>query len=168
MDSERDDLAAGLPHSEIHGSKGARPSPRLIATCYVLLRLSVPRHPPNALLALDPKQMISRSPASALSAFSNLIRPQVCVHQTKDMTPRPGATERPPQPAIASDQQCQTTQKSEVGCQKSATTSASNSSSRTIAGAPLVIRRAASAQSWWAREDLNFRPHAYQARALTS
>ena len=21
---------------------------------------------------------------------------------------------------------------------------------------------------WWAREDLNFRPHAYQARALTS
>ena len=23
-------------------------------------------------------------------------------------------------------------------------------------------------QSWWAREDLNFRPHAYQARALTN
>jgi len=23
-------------------------------------------------------------------------------------------------------------------------------------------------QNWWAREDLNFRPHAYQARALTS
>src|SRR4030095_3084284 len=22
--------------------------------------------------------------------------------------------------------------------------------------------------SWWAREDLNFRPHAYQARALTN
>jgi len=21
---------------------------------------------------------------------------------------------------------------------------------------------------WWAREDLNFRPHAYQARALTN
>ena len=25
-----------------------------------------------------------------------------------------------------------------------------------------------SPESWWAREDLNFRPHAYQARALTS
>jgi hypothetical protein len=24
------------------------------------------------------------------------------------------------------------------------------------------------ARSWWAREDLNFRPHAYQARALTN
>src|SRR5215469_18910140 len=23
-------------------------------------------------------------------------------------------------------------------------------------------------EGWWAREDLNFRPHAYQARALTS
>ena len=23
-------------------------------------------------------------------------------------------------------------------------------------------------QSWWAEEDLNFRPHAYQARALTN
>jgi hypothetical protein len=28
--------------------------------------------------------------------------------------------------------------------------------------------RAASRQEWWAREDLNFRPHAYQARALTN
>ena len=25
-----------------------------------------------------------------------------------------------------------------------------------------------SAVKWWAREDLNFRPHAYQARALTN
>lgn len=69
MDSDRDDLAAGFPHSEIRGSKAARASPRLIATCYVLHRLSVPRHPPNALLALDPKQTILRSSASALSAF---------------------------------------------------------------------------------------------------
>jgi len=23
-------------------------------------------------------------------------------------------------------------------------------------------------EQWWAREDLNFRPHAYQARALTN
>jgi hypothetical protein len=43
---------SGLPHSEIRGSKFARNSPRLIATCYVLHRLSVPRHPPNALKRL--------------------------------------------------------------------------------------------------------------------
>lgn len=43
----------GFPHSEIHGSKGARPSPQLIAACHVLHRLSVPRHPPDALKTLD-------------------------------------------------------------------------------------------------------------------
>ena len=53
MDSDKDDLTAGFPHSEIHGSKPARGSPWLIATCYVLHRLSMPRHPPNALNALD-------------------------------------------------------------------------------------------------------------------
>ena len=42
----------GLPHSEISGSKLARSSPKLIAACYVLHRLSVPRHPPNALFTL--------------------------------------------------------------------------------------------------------------------
>jgi hypothetical protein len=32
----------------------------------------------------------------------------------------------------------------------------------------LVNQRRLVGQDWWAREDLNFRPHAYQARALTS
>ncbi len=43
----------GLPHSEISGSTGARPSPELNAACHVLHRLSVPRHPPDALQVLD-------------------------------------------------------------------------------------------------------------------
>src|SRR5450759_2018957 len=43
----------GLPHSDIHGSKPARGSPWLFAACHVLHRLLVPRHPPNALIALD-------------------------------------------------------------------------------------------------------------------
>ena len=38
------------------GSMSARNSPNLIAACYVLHRLSVPRHPPNALVMLDPYQ----------------------------------------------------------------------------------------------------------------
>ena len=49
-------LRCGLPHSEISGSKPTRGSPELIAACYVLHRLSVPRHPPNALVMLDPYQ----------------------------------------------------------------------------------------------------------------
>ena len=42
-------LPGGLPHSEIPGSTIARISPGLFAACHVLHRLSVPRHPPDAL-----------------------------------------------------------------------------------------------------------------------
>ena len=42
----------GLPHSEIPGSKVVCTSPRLIAAYHVLHRLSVPRHPPYALISL--------------------------------------------------------------------------------------------------------------------
>ncbi len=45
--------SGGFPHSEILGSKPARGSPKLIATCYVLHRLSMPRHSPDALLTLE-------------------------------------------------------------------------------------------------------------------
>jgi hypothetical protein len=45
-----------LPHSEITGSKPIPGSPVLIAGYHVLHRLLLPRHPPNALLALDPIQ----------------------------------------------------------------------------------------------------------------
>ena len=46
-------IEGGFPHSEIRGSKLVRNSPRLIAAYYVLHRLSAPRHPPDALQALD-------------------------------------------------------------------------------------------------------------------
>ena len=58
MDSAKDTLAGGLPHSEIPGSTIARISPGLIAACHVLHRLSVPRHPPDALKTLDPRQRL--------------------------------------------------------------------------------------------------------------
>ena len=43
----------GFPHSEILGSKLVRSSPGLIAAYYVLHRLHAPRHPLDALKALD-------------------------------------------------------------------------------------------------------------------
>ena len=49
-------VSGGLPHSEISGSKPIPGSPKLIAGYHVLHRLLLPRHPPNALLALDPIQ----------------------------------------------------------------------------------------------------------------
>ena len=42
-----------MPHSEISGSKLILSSPELIAEYHVLHRLLLPRHSPNALLALD-------------------------------------------------------------------------------------------------------------------
>src|SRR5260221_108759 len=61
MYSEQDTLAGGLPHSEIPGSTIARISPGLIAACHALHRLSVPRHPPDALKTLDPWHYISNA-----------------------------------------------------------------------------------------------------------
>ena len=53
-------LLGGLPHSDIHGSTPARGSPWLFAACHVLHRLLVPRHPPNALIALDTHELLSQ------------------------------------------------------------------------------------------------------------
>ena len=50
--SKWSDRKGGFPHSEICGSKGARASPHLIAACHVLHRLSMPRHPSEALMRL--------------------------------------------------------------------------------------------------------------------
>ena len=47
--------SGGFPHSEIPGSKGASPSPRLIAGSHVLHRRLAPRHPPYALSSLTIK-----------------------------------------------------------------------------------------------------------------
>ncbi len=46
-------VEGGFPHSDIHGSKGIRTSPWLIAAYHVLHRLCMPRHPPVALKTLD-------------------------------------------------------------------------------------------------------------------
>jgi hypothetical protein len=56
---------AGLPHSEIPGSKPVCGSPRLIAACRVLLRPRAPRHPPYALTPLTAPRRRHRLPARA-------------------------------------------------------------------------------------------------------
>ena len=44
--------SCGFPHSDIHGSRDICSSPWLFAAYHVFLRLSVPRHPPCALIRL--------------------------------------------------------------------------------------------------------------------
>src|SRR4029077_18441366 len=253
---------AGFPHSEIRGSKGARPSPRLFAACHVLHRLSVPRHPPNAL-----KRLI-RSPSIAHREQSLHRRPQkprlktqhfIFVLPAWPMTIRL-LVQRPisrssaqHKPTAANGQshsypQCKTTEvtnrktnlrsrprpipvlfprkrrsrlllveppsrRSPVGsggaafskksgrlwwsrpgsnrrppaCKAGAlpaelrprdqTTADGRHRTQLIAASPRLrlihmgpssVLCSASSDTWWAREDLNFRPHAYQARALTN
>ena len=60
--ANNDKASGGLPHSEITGSKPIPGSPVLIAGYHVLHRLLLPRHPPNALLALDPIQRAQGRP----------------------------------------------------------------------------------------------------------
>ena len=89
MDSVRATPKGGLPHSDIRGSKGARPSPRLFAACHVLLRLLVPRHPLNALLTLT---ISSLSPCAGRSRLT-----EICTHHArlKHSPPRLPRTVRP-------------------------------------------------------------------------
>ena len=54
-------LVYGFPHSDIAGSLSAYDSPTRFAVCCVLLRLDVPRHPPDALASLTfPFGLLSR------------------------------------------------------------------------------------------------------------
>lgn len=112
MDSVRDHLAVGFPHSEIHGSKPARGSPWLIATCYVLHRLSVPRHPPNALIALDPSYA-GTNPRTTHFFFDTMTRKRTIpplagnrtcafrsekpIHDDKEPARSPSGTPTPPE-----------------------------------------------------------------------
>lgn len=62
-------MSGGLPHSEIEGSKPITGSPSLIAGYHVLHRLLLPRHPPNALIALD---LIQKEPNCAAYRYARL------------------------------------------------------------------------------------------------
>ena len=73
-------LVYGFPHSDIAGSLSAYDSPTRFAVCCVLLRLDVPRHPPDALASLTfPFGLLSRLLSSfrlseKISLFSSLYR----------------------------------------------------------------------------------------------
>ena len=66
-------ISGGLPHSEIAGSKPILGSPTLIAEYHVLHRLLLPRHPPNALFALD---LIQKK--TDVSHKTPFVRPYAC------------------------------------------------------------------------------------------
>jgi hypothetical protein len=108
--------AAGFPHSGITGSQPACGSPMLFAAYHALHRLSVPRHPPCALLTLDRKNsqhIVERIPATHLKPTTHTLGPNpgatlppLANENEKPPTggrcsPRPFLTSHCPQPKLS-------------------------------------------------------------------
>ena len=158
-----------MPHSEIHGSRPTRGSPWLFAACHVLHRLLAPRHPPNALLTLDqPRTRENTRAAKMLLTFPE---------HTHDTPGAPAPDTRGACPSLHLTSHCQTPRPSNQRPETLPKTGR-GSHRQTPHPSPCQYHLRSSATCdpvppatparWWAREDLNFRPHAYQARALTN
>src|SRR4051812_42010791 len=86
---------AGFPHSGTPGSTPTCGSPRLFAACRALLRLSVPRHPPCALVRLTDYARTSldvathRSTDSQITHASGALAPLSTLSTTSHPIPRP-------------------------------------------------------------------------------
>lgn len=74
--------SGGFPHSEIHGSKHILGSPWLIAEYHVFHRLLLPRHPPNALLALDLIQKETDCSFHSLRGYMIAVKHQAASRKT--------------------------------------------------------------------------------------
>ena len=138
-----------MPHSEIHGSKGARPSPRLIAACHVFHRLLPPRHPSNALESLDRSSLM-------------FMHGEDCAAIRRSRHTRP-------RPAHKRARQCLSPScVSNDGAYAHGRTL--NSRCHRTAGAHEARRRIGfsylRAKSWWSRTGSNRRPEACKATAL--
>ena len=143
------DRKGGFPHSEIFGSKGARASPKLIAACHVLHRLSTPRHPSEALMRLI---VLSKTHAWGRCRPRYETRPApthaLCLCQTmmssKVAPPNACAPGQPSIHNVTSDRLLPKGRKT------------------------LLSDRVASLKVsvWWSQTGSNRRPHACKARAL--
>ena len=144
----------GLPHSEIPGSKPVCGSPGLIAACHVLHRLCAPRHPPSTLSSLTIKYLRRES----FSSTHSLVK-DPDLFGSRRRTPasvfliRNGGADR-----VRTD---------DLRLAKPPLSQLSYGPV-IFEPAPRRSSRDASGGGWWAWVDSNYRPHAYQACALTN
>ena len=159
----------GFPHSDIHGSTLVFNSPWLFAAYHVLHRLLAPRHPPSALNSLTTKPLSS----SELPPTPTKTRYRTC----SPFESSAGLALLP----VCSIPVSQTGQSSIASPRFRGSTRCSVSLSKLISTFRTLqlfmcssLRHLFSCQdagcsaAGWAWKDLNFRPRAYQARALTS
>ena len=151
---------AGFPHSEIPGSKRVCRSPGLIAACRVLHRRSAPRHSPFTLSSLAIKFLKRESQKIRVffitpdSVFKDRSASTLRVPETRKGVGGTRSGFRP---------------EHDGGADRART------DDLRLAKPPLSqlsysppADSVAPARAWWAWIDLNYRPHAYQACALTN
>ena len=173
----------GFPHSEISGSTLVCSSPKLIAACHVLHRLLAPRHPPYALssLTIPGSRRTAGIGSDALPTSEPRRRPRHCVITEATVcgvfscqtSSRRGARKSAPceRGRAVDDERARKTENAwwripgsnrrPPGCKPGALPAElipPNERRPPARGA---------AASWWAWVDSNYRPHAYQACALT-
>ena len=144
--------SAGLPHSEIPGSKAVCALPRLIAAYHVLLRFPEPRHPPCALRYLTSTSRFPRSGQVKtfaarriihLSARMQLILPDSYKHR------RPHLNEAP----VLLHVPCQRSSARHARNQAGALTPAASSFPAAKGQTPLPIRKSLSSHNAFAHRD---------------
>ena len=147
---------AGFPHSEIPGSKPVCGSPRLIAACHVLHRRSAPRHPPFTLSNLAIKYLRRESREYRFAILLDSV--------FKDPASR-GTPRLPTEGRLTTEFVFQET----VGGADRVRTDDLRLAKPPLSQLSYSPRGLRSAKvRWWAWTDLNCRPHAYQACALTN
>ena len=166
-------LRDGLPHSDTHGSKLLCSSPWLFAALHVLLRLCMPRHPPCALNHFNYKACTNRQDPkrSQPAAQTAVIRFNCGVKNPS----------QDPQLPLAHIPRTLTGAHYTLRIYISYYFIMSKNSPVELRGfeprTPCLQSRCSSQLSYsphsasrllWAWEDLNLRPHAYQACALTT
>ena len=141
----------GFPIRRSTGRRLLTAHRRLSQFCHVLLRLLVPRHPPNALTSLTTETFVPwtrKSEALRQVAKSCLRSPLVFPRYCMIPDARPQALRA-----------------------RGFTSHAKSTSSSLRARTSFIysiVNRGPFRDQQWARQDLNLRPRAYQARALTS
>ena len=177
MDSAENTLAGGLPHSEIPGSKPARGSSGLFAACHVLHRLLAPRHPPDALHSLLPRRIASPVPSKTRREQGKTPPARTCrISLVKTLTLPNGFIHSATHSLFTMSKNKTTPWRRVCGPVPLFAKDAPGGGERDRTDDLLLAKQALSQLSytpgrgsaWWAREDLNLRPHAYQARALTN
>ena len=151
-----------MPHSDIHGSKPARGSPWLFAACHVLHRLLTPRHPPDALKALDPPEIGTRSRPPDNSLSDNKDQQE----RPKGPGPPKGNSLNPGALTGNSDSHL-----SNISANRPPSREPNHQRARSSRHRPRrqtlgAAEPNAPRQTWWRRSDSNRRPEACKAPAL--